>query len=222
MSGLPDPPPPPAGERIAPSAPAVAPAAPQHGPPALAATQPAPRLALFRIGGRLCGVAAAFCKQFVLLDAVTPVPLGPAHLLGVTQLRGRILPVLDPSLLPGISDPMPPDAADDGPRSAGAAAMPPATGGMPVLVVTATGLDSALAALKVTAIVGFERPSFGAAAREAANTRPLWRGEEVLVLDVADLLASLRPRAQGAAGSPGVLGTPMAAPESRGAAAASR
>ena len=58
---------------------------------------------------------------------------------------------------------------------------------MQVLVVTATGVDSALAALKVTEIVGFERPSGGTGAR------PLWRGEAVAVLDVADVLAHLRP-----------------------------
>jgi hypothetical protein len=56
---------------------------------------PAARLALFRLGRRLCGVASSSCKQFVHLDAVTPVPLAPGCLLGVAQLRGRILPVID-------------------------------------------------------------------------------------------------------------------------------
>jgi hypothetical protein len=196
MNVLPEPSPPPAAAGTPQAAP---------GRPPAASGQPAARLALFRLGGRLCGITAAFCKQFVQLEAVTPVPLAPAHLLGVTQLRGRILPVLDVTLLPGLPGlPEPPEAPeapllpelpevtplDAAPpataRPAAESGLPPAPSGMPALVVTATGLDSAMAALKVTEIVGFERPS-------SAASGPLWRGEEVAVLDVATLLGSLRP-----------------------------
>jgi chemotaxis signal transduction protein len=149
------------------------------GPPApLPAPETGPRLALFRAGGRLCGVAAAFCKQFVQLDAVTPVPLAPARLLGVTQLRGRILPVLDAASLLGLAPP---------PDSGGAA-----VAGMPALVVTATGLDSALAALTVTEIVGFERPTTPSG---GGSGPALWQGEAVTVLDPAAIVAGLRPAA---------------------------
>jgi hypothetical protein len=199
MNVLPEPSPPPAAAGTPQAAP---------GPPPAASGQPAARLALFRLGGRLCGITSAFCKQFVQLEAVTPVPLAPAHLLGVTQLRGRILPVLDVTLLPGLPEPpeapkapivpeapqapllpelTPLDAAPPAPaRPAAESGLPPAPSGMPALVVTATGLDSTMAALKVTEIVGFERPS-------SAASGPLWRGEEVAVLDVATLLGSLRP-----------------------------
>jgi len=190
MSGLPELPQPPAAPAAA-ASPAPAPTA-APGPARLPA---APRLALFRLDGRLCGVAAAFCKQFVQLDAVTPVPLAPAYLLGVTQLRGHILPVLDAGRLPGLPGAAPPEA-------------PAAVSGRQALVVTATGLDAALAALEVTEIVGFERPSFAAPASPppgeaggavadaaTAGARPLWRGEEVAVLDVAAILACLRPGA---------------------------
>jgi purine-binding chemotaxis protein CheW len=185
MSGMPELPQPPA---------APAPASPAA--PGSARPPAAPRLALFRLGGRLCGVAAAFCKQFVQLDAVTPVPLAPAYLLGVTQLRGHILPVLDASQLPGLSG----LAAAEAPRAPEPAGASNAPSARPALVVTATGLDSALAALEVTEIVGFERPSFAApagapAGAAIAGARPLWRGEEVAVLDVAAILAGLRPGA---------------------------
>jgi purine-binding chemotaxis protein CheW len=204
MNGLSDPSPPPAAAGTPPQTPASAPAA--------SGQQAAPRLALFRLGGRLCGITAAFCKQFVQLEAVTRVPLAPAHLLGVTQLRGRILPVLDPSLLPGLP-PLPEPAAPTTPTAPPA---PAASSGMQALVVTATGLDSALAALRVSEIVGFERPTAsgpaGAASPAAASAaaRPLWRGEEVTVLDVAVLFAFLRPA------------SPDAASGSRGAPAVSR
>jgi len=177
MSGMPELPQPPA---------APAPASPAA--PGSARPPAAPRLALFRLGGRLCGVAAAFCKQFVQLDAVTPVPLAPAYLLGVTQLRGHILPVLDASRLPGLSG----LAAAEALEPPGASNAPSAPSARPALVVSATGLDSALAALEVTEIVGFERPSFAA----PAGARPLWQGEEVAVLDVAAILAGLRPGVQ--------------------------
>jgi chemotaxis signal transduction protein len=171
-----------------PKAPPPPPAAPAAAAAAAPPAHPAgARLALFRAGGRLCGVAAAFCKQFVHLEAVTPVPLGPAELLGVTQLRGRILPVLDTGSLLGPA-PVPPAAAAAPPIDAG---LPAAGPGMPVLVVTATGLDSTLAALRVTEIVGFEPPT----ATSSAGGRVLWRGEEVAVLDLGTLLARLRPAA---------------------------
>jgi purine-binding chemotaxis protein CheW len=188
-----------------PSPSAPPPGTPASAPPAgpaTAATRAAPaapaapaagaRLALFRVGGRLCGVAAAFCKQFVDLEAVTPVPLGPAGLLGVTQLRGRILPVLDAASLLGLAPAAPAPSARDGD---GLAAAGPVT---PALVVTATGLDSALAALKVTEIVGFEPPTAAA----GTGGRVLWRGEEVAVLDLGALLARLRPAAGNRRGAP--------------------
>ena len=185
MSGMPELPQPPAAP-----APAASPAAPGAARPLAA-----PRLALFRLGGRLCGVAAAFCKQFVQLDAVTPVPLAPAYLLGVTQLRGHILPVLDASRLPGLSGLAAAEAPVAAAEAPGAPEPPRASNApsaRPVLVVSGTGLDSALAALEVTEIVGFERPSFAA----PAGARPLWQGEEVAVLDVAAILAGLRPGVQ--------------------------
>ena len=196
MSGMPELPLPPAAPVPA-ASPATAAAPGAARPPA------APRLALFRLGSRLCGVAAAFCKQFVELDAVTPVPLGPAYLLGVTQLRGHILPVLDASRLPGLAGSAPPEVPGAPSAASAGGGRPAAAGGRQALVVTATGLDSALAALAVTEIVGFERPAFAAPAASASSSppagaamaggRPLWRGEEVAVLEVAALLAGLRP-----------------------------
>jgi chemotaxis signal transduction protein len=102
----------------------------------------------------------------------------------VTQLRGRIVPVLDAASLLGLAAPPEPQAA--------AAALPAgAAAGIPALVVTATGLDSALAALTVTEIVGFERPTTPSGAGGPA----LWRGEAVTVLDPAAIVAGLRPAA---------------------------
>ncbi|HVR11027.1 MAG TPA: chemotaxis protein CheW [Thermoanaerobaculia bacterium] len=217
MNGIPDSAVPPAAAAAPPGAPVPASAPLAGSSPAAHSAFPAPptppRLALFRLGGRLCGITAAFCKQFVQLDAVTPVPLAPAHLLGVTQLRGRILPVIDLTRLPGLPGllgptqqpvrPEPPElpelpeinpaGASRPSRPPDEGALAPAASGMPALVVTATGLDSAQAALRVTEIVGFERPATASGSPAAAAAHPLWRGEEVSVLDVASLLASLRP-----------------------------
>jgi chemotaxis signal transduction protein len=106
------------------------------------------------------------------------VPLAPALLLGVTQLRGRILAVIDAAPLVAPA----PGQGEVGAR--------PGEGGMPALVVTAGGKDAVLA-LRVTEIVGFEHPSPAL----AAGGPPRWRDEEVAVLDVAALVARLRPAA---------------------------
>jgi hypothetical protein len=182
---------------------------------------PAARLALFRLGRRLCGVASSSCKQFVHLDTVTVVPLAPGCLLGVAQLRGRILPVIDavPLLAPpprsaagnDRTAPPPRPAAENGrvpaPAAGGGAlatAPPPSEGAMPALVVAVDGLDATLVALRVTEIVGFEHP----APPHSAGGPPRWQDEEVAVLDVADLVAGVARRLAAAprpapAGEPG-------------------
>jgi purine-binding chemotaxis protein CheW len=49
-----------------------------------------------RVAGRPYAVPAARVREVAQLTALTPVPLAPPRVLGLTQLRGQILPVLDP------------------------------------------------------------------------------------------------------------------------------
>jgi purine-binding chemotaxis protein CheW len=47
------------------------------------------------LGGRRVALDADVVTEVSVLQTLTPVPLGPPEILGLTQLRGQILPVLD-------------------------------------------------------------------------------------------------------------------------------
>jgi purine-binding chemotaxis protein CheW len=64
----------------------------------------------FRLDGRLYGVAVDRVQEVIRSAAVTPVPLSPAAVRGLINLRGEIVTVLDlrrPLQLPG-ADPASP------------------------------------------------------------------------------------------------------------------
>ena len=52
-------------------------------------------IALFRLSGRPCAVAASAVLEILAAVAVTPLPRQPAYIAGVVDLRGTIVPVLD-------------------------------------------------------------------------------------------------------------------------------
>jgi purine-binding chemotaxis protein CheW len=57
--------------------------------------QPPSSIALFRLAGRPCAVAASNVVEILAAVAVTPIPRQPAYIAGVVDLRGTIVPVLD-------------------------------------------------------------------------------------------------------------------------------
>ena len=88
------------------SAEAVAPA---HGvaPPREAAGLPARRACLFALGGVEVAIDVAQAREVVVLDRYTAVPGAPDDLLGVTNLRGSILPVVEVRPLLGLAARLP-------------------------------------------------------------------------------------------------------------------
>lgn len=68
------------------------------------ATAASPRLALllFTLGGEAYAFRLGDVREVVKPTSITPVPSVPAHILGVMNLRGEILPVLDPKGLLGL------------------------------------------------------------------------------------------------------------------------
>lgn len=67
-------------------------------PPEEAPAAPPPptaRLSLFRLGGTLFGVDSNHCREVAAIDAHTSVPGAPEYLIGVANLRGEILPLLE-------------------------------------------------------------------------------------------------------------------------------
>lgn len=59
-----------------------------------AAVQPA-RACVVTLAGYRFAVEVRYAREVVVFDEYTIVPLAPAHLLGVANLRGNIMPVVD-------------------------------------------------------------------------------------------------------------------------------
>ncbi|HEY7954136.1 MAG TPA: chemotaxis protein CheW [Polyangia bacterium] len=68
-------------------------------------------LVLVLAGGRRLGVPAARVREVTQVGSVTPVPTAPGTVIGLTQVRGQILPVLD---LDRVREDDPPRAARPG------------------------------------------------------------------------------------------------------------
>lgn len=68
---------------------------------------PTIRHCTFRVAGHCLAVEADAVAEVLGARPVTRVPLAPAGVLGLVQLRGRIVPILDPAVRLGL--PAPPD-----------------------------------------------------------------------------------------------------------------
>ena len=53
------------------------------------------RACLVKLGSTLYAVEVRYAREVVVFDEYTQVPLAPPHLIGVANLRGRILPLVD-------------------------------------------------------------------------------------------------------------------------------
>lgn len=77
-------------------------------PPVSAHASTALLLSTFLVRGTLFGFDAQIVQEVIRVGAVTPVPHAPAEVLGVINLRGKIVTLLDTGLLLGFP-PGPPD-----------------------------------------------------------------------------------------------------------------
>ncbi len=66
-----------------------------------------PAVVLVQASGRARAVPADLVREIATLPSLTPVPTAPARILGLTTLRGQILPVV--ALAPTASPPRPGD-----------------------------------------------------------------------------------------------------------------
>lgn len=73
----------------------VASGAPETAPAAASLAEPALELVVFRLGQELYGVNIHQVREIIPRQAITRVPRTQPCVLGVTNLRGRIIPVLD-------------------------------------------------------------------------------------------------------------------------------
>ncbi len=63
---------------------------------------PVPRACLVMLGGRPFAVDVADAREVVVLDTTTAVPGAPPAVLGVMNLRGHVLPVVEARPLLGL------------------------------------------------------------------------------------------------------------------------
>ncbi len=53
------------------------------------------QLTTFRLGSHWCGIPLEMVQEAVVAGEVTPVPLSPPEIVGLINLRGRIITVVD-------------------------------------------------------------------------------------------------------------------------------
>jgi purine-binding chemotaxis protein CheW len=157
-------------------------------PPALLDAPPARRACLFALAGTRFAVDVRSAREVVLFDEITAVPRAPRHVVGVANLRGTVMPIVDVRGLLGLPESRPG-------RS------------LRTLVVR----DGAIqAAVVVDAVLGLE--SFEDVVATDSPTaagmwgpRPLmagwirWAGETLALLDVPKILAALAASSPAAA-----------------------
>lgn len=62
---------------------------------------------LFFLGEKMFAVNALFVQEIVRVGVITPVHNSPKHLLGITNLRGRLVSVIDPAQRVGLDPQVP-------------------------------------------------------------------------------------------------------------------
>jgi chemotaxis signal transduction protein len=136
------------------------------------------RACLFVLHGARFGIDVQSVREVVVVDEFTPVPRAPAYLVGVANLRGLVLPILDIRPLLGL----PAEPVGRGTR----------------LLVVETGAGQV--GLVVEAVVGLtsfpEVQPFGEAARRAYGESGLGlathQSAAVTLLDAAKLVQALK------------------------------
>ena len=123
-------------------APAPAPDAsgtPSSDVPAIEAAVPRNRACVVTLGGRPFAVDVRDAREVLMLDALTVVPGAPAPLIGVVNLRGKVLGVAEARPLLGLSS-------------------QPITSRSPAIVIAAGDVQAAMPIDRVVGLDWFETP----------------------------------------------------------------
>lgn len=150
--------------------------------PAAPDAPPAPRACLVALAGARFAVDVRSAREVVLFDEITMVPRAPRHLVGVANLRGTVMPIVDVRELLGLPESRPGRT-------------------LRTLVVRDGGVQAALVVDTVLGLEPFEAvvPADSPTAAGMWGPRPLmagwiqWAGETLPLLDVPKILAALRP-----------------------------
>lgn len=155
---------------------------------ALPGTPPARRACLFSLAGLSFVVDVRSACEVAVFDEITPVPRAPRHLIGVANLRGTILPIMDICGALGLPE-------SRRPRSVRTLVVRDGS------LVVAAVVDSVLGLEPFDAILAPDSPSAvrARAPRQFVSGWLAWAGEIVPVLDVPQLIAALRTAVRAAA-----------------------
>ena len=156
--------------------------------PAIPDTLPALRACLFALAGSRFAVDVRSAREVAVFDEITTIPRAPRHLIGVANLRGAVLPIVDVRRLLGL---------------------PEARLARSVRTLVLRD-DSFVVAVVVDAVLGLEffDDVIAPDDRQAARARGprqfvagwlAWAGETLALLDVPRLLGALRPVRRAAA-----------------------
>lgn len=137
------------------------------------------RACLFTIDDALFAVDVSAVREVAVIDEWTIVPLAPSHIYGVANLRGDVVPVVDPGELLGAG------ARPRG-RTLRALVMTTVVGDAALVVDNVLGLEllDDLTAVPATAAGVASEWTVGRARRD---------GRPVTVLDATQVLTALRP-----------------------------
>jgi purine-binding chemotaxis protein CheW len=149
-------------------------------PPVLPDAPPARRACLFALAGRRFAVDVRSAREVVLFEEITAVPRAPRHVVGVANLRGTVMPIVDVRELLGLPEARP--------------------AGSPRTLVICDG--AVQAAVVVDTVLGLEPfedvvPTDSPTVAGMWGPRPLmvgwiqWAGETLALLDVPKILAAL-------------------------------
>jgi purine-binding chemotaxis protein CheW len=142
---------------------------------------------LARVGGRWLAIDARTIEEVVVKGAIARVPTAPRHVLGVTGLRGGLVPVVSLEQMLGST----------------VSALPEATPTLPRLVVVATAeYEIALVVDEIRGIIGDLPPTHGTNSdtpgwRAFLRDEFEWKGNCVGILDVAGVVAAAAGRVSG-------------------------
>jgi chemotaxis signal transduction protein len=150
--------------------------------PAAPDAPPTPRACLFALADVRFAVDVRSAREVVLFDEITAVPRAPRYLVGVANLRGTVMPIVDVRELLGLPESRPGRI-------------------LRTLVVRDGALQAALVVDTVLGLEPFEAvvPADSPTAAGIRGPRPLmagwiqWAGETLPLLDVPKILAALRP-----------------------------
>jgi chemotaxis signal transduction protein len=139
--------------------------------PALEAVE---RACVFAWGDHQYGFPVAEVREVAVVPALTPTPRMPAQVLGITNLRGVVIPVLDPGLLLG--------------ERTG-----PAPGPLVTVVLKDGREDVAVAVDRVLGLRAIEQFQPGEPVPGCSEGRFLSDGTPVVLLSGRAMLTTLRP-----------------------------